>query len=136
MYQTQIEIKTKGQGLYPITDAIRSAIAGNLPKTGLLNCFITHTSASLLIQENFDPTAKEDLEEFFSRLAPENQTWHRHTVEGPDDTTSHLKAALTATSLVVPIREGNLGLGTWQGIYLFEHRTAAHERKIILTVMN
>jgi secondary thiamine-phosphate synthase enzyme len=135
VFQTQIQVRTKGQGLYAITDAVKSAIEGHLPQAGLLNCFITHTSASLLIQENFDPTAKQDLEEFFSRLAPEHQEWHRHTVEGPDDTTSHLKAALTETSLVIPIRDSQLGLGTWQGIYLFEHRTAAHERKIILTVM-
>jgi secondary thiamine-phosphate synthase enzyme len=136
VFQAQIQIKTSGQGLYAITDAIKSALDGHLPKAGLLNCFITHTSASLLIQENFDPTAKQDLEEFFNRLAPEHQTWHRHTVEGPDDTTSHLKAALTATSLVIPIRDSQLGLGTWQGIYLFEHRVAEHERKIILTVMS
>lgn len=135
MFQTQIQITTEGQGLYSITDLIKNAVEGQLPKVGLLNCFVRHTSASLLIQENYDPTAKQDLEEFFSRLAPEHQSWHRHTIEGPDDTTSHLKAALTETSLMIPITEGRLALGTWQGIYLFEHRSAPHERKVILTAL-
>lgn len=136
MLQTQIEISTNGKGLYLITDQIRSALAGELPQTGMLNCFLAHTSASLLIQENFDPTAKQDLEEYFERLAPENQNWHRHTIEGPDDTTSHLKAALTAASLMIPVRNGELALGTWQGVYLFEHRNAAHTRLVLLTVIN
>ena len=134
MQQTEIAIATVGAGLYPITEAVTAAL-DNLPKSGLLNCYITHTSASLLIQENFDPTAREDLEEFFNRLAPEHQDWHTHTTEGPDDTTSHLKAALTHTSLNIPVRDGKLGLGTWQGIYLFEHRKSPHKRKIILTVL-
>ena len=136
MIQKKIVIKTHGKGLYPITDEVQEALAGQLPETGMLNCFIAHTSASLLIQENFDPTAKADMEEFFDRLVPENQAWHRHTAEGPDDTTSHLKAALTTASLMVPISEGKLALGTWQGIYLFEHRFIEHSRKILLTVIS
>jgi secondary thiamine-phosphate synthase enzyme len=134
MQQTEIAISTVGSGLYPITEAVVGAL-GALPKSGLLNCYIVHTSASLLIQENFDSTARDDLEEFFNRIAPENQAWHTHTTEGPDDTTSHLKAALTQTSLNIPIRDGALALGQWQGIYLFEHRKARHQRKIILTVI-
>ncbi len=135
MKQDIIAIQTQGAGLYLITDKIIQALGSNLPDMGLLNLFIQHTSASLLIQENADPTAREDMEEFFNRLAPENQSWHQHTMEGPDDTTSHLKSALTHTSLNIPITKGRLGLGTWQGIYLFEHRRAPHERKIILSLM-
>lgn len=132
--QTRVSVKTRGRGLVPITDLVREALGADLPRAGLLNCFIQHTSASLLIQENADPTARRDLEEFFDRLAPEGEAWHRHTHEGPDDTTSHLKAALTATSLTIPIVDGTLGLGTWQGLYLFEHRDAPHTRTIVLTV--
>jgi secondary thiamine-phosphate synthase enzyme len=95
-----------------------------------------HTSASLLIQENADPTARQDLEEFLERLAPEGQSWHRHTLEGPDDTTSHLKSALTNSSLNIPISNCALGLGTWQGIYLWEHRRSAHLRRLTLTVLS
>lgn len=132
--QYAFEQNTKGKGLYLITDLIKDVL-GELPNTGLLNVFISHTSASLLIQENADPSAQEDIIEFFDILAPEFQDWHRHTMEGPDDTTSHLKSALTQTSLNIPIVSGQLGLGTWQGIYLFEHRNAPHHRKIILTVV-
>lgn len=140
MWQTQLEIKTNGKGLYLINDAVIGAIASGMKKpvgsmgSGLLNIFVQHTSASLIIQENADPTAQADLEEYFERLAPEGESWHRHTHEGPDDTTSHFRAALTQVSLNVPIIEGRLGLGTWQGIYLFEHRRAPHRRKVILTL--
>ena len=132
--QTTLEIQTQGKGLYPITRPVLDSVR-NLPQAGLLNLFICHTSASLLIQENADPTAKEDLEQFFDLLAPEHQSWHRHTLEGPDDTTSHLKSALTQTSLNIPIRQGTLALGTWQGIYLVEHRNSDHSRTVILTVL-
>ena len=132
--QSAISVQTKGKGLYMITDLIEKAL-GEMPEQGLLNVFISHTSASLLIQENADPTARQDLEEYFDRLAPEHQDWHRHTLEGPDDTTSHLKSALTSTSLNIPIVNKRLGLGTWQGVYLFEHRTSPHRRNIILSVV-
>jgi secondary thiamine-phosphate synthase enzyme len=135
MFQTNLEIATNGQGLYSITAEIEKVLKEHLPSQGLLNVFLQHTSASFLIQENFDPTAKQDLEEFFDRLAPENQAWHRHTAEGPDDTTSHLKSALTSASLNIPIQNHKLALGTWQGIYLFEHRSAPHQRRILLTVI-
>lgn len=136
MHQEIIQIQTNGTGLYLITKEIETAFKGHLPPVGLLNIFIQHTSASLLIQENADPTARQDLEEFFNRLAPEHQNWHRHTIEGPDDTTSHLKSALTHTSLNIPITQNKLALGTWQGIYLFEHRAAPHKRGVIVTIIS
>lgn len=96
--------------------------------------FVQHTSASLLIQENADPSARADLETFFARLAPEDEAWHTHTAEGPDDMPAHLRAALTNTSESIPVVEGRLGLGTWQGLYLFEHRRRAHRRRLVVTV--
>lgn len=135
MQQHSLTISTEGRGLYLITDHVLSALSQPLPAKGLLNCFIRHTSASLLIQENADPSARRDLENFLNRLIPDEQSWHEHTLEGPDDTTSHMKAALTQTSLTLPIRDGQLGLGTWQGIYLWEHRQAAHQRQLIITVL-
>ena len=94
--------------------------------------FIPHTSASLVISENYDPTAKLDLETFMDRLVPESQPWHEHTLEGPDDSPSHMRAILTATSLTIPIDDGRLSLGTWQGVYLFEHRRRGHRRQVLL----
>lgn len=132
MQQKIIEISTQGRGLYSITDKIAKDLT--LPKTGLINIFIQHTSASLLIQENYDPTAKADIEEFFCRLVPDKDKWYTHTLEGADDSTSHLKSAVTATSLNVPITNGKIGLGQWQGIYLFEHRLKPHQRRIIVTI--
>ena len=134
MWQSRLQVQTRGKGLYLITDQIAELIPPG--SRGLLNLFIQHTSASLLIQENADPTARQDLEEFFDRIAPENESWHRHTLEGPDDTTSHLKAALTQVSLTIPIVDGGLCLGTWQGIYLFEHRKAAHSRNVLLSILS
>jgi secondary thiamine-phosphate synthase enzyme len=131
--QREILVSTSGKGLYLITDQVFECFERSLPKTGLLNLFIQHTSASLLIQENADPSAREDLEEFLERLIPEGEPWYRHTHEGPDDTTSHLKSALTATALTLPIQNGRVALGTWQGIYLWEHRHAQHHRKILAT---
>ena len=133
MKQTQLKIQTNGIGLYEITDSILKSFQ-ELPETGLLNIFVQHTSCSLLIQENADPTARQDLEEFLDRLVPMNQSWHRHTLEGPDDTVSHLKSAITATSLNIPIVSHQLGLGTWQGIYLWEHRESSKTRTLIVTI--
>ena len=132
--QFRISIQTSGRGLYSITDKIINAIGSDLPESGLLNLFIEHTSASLTIQENAAPSAQSDLEEFMVRLVPDGQGWHQHTDEGPDDTTSHMKCVLTATSLNVPICGGKLGLGTWQGIYLWEHRTRPHTRSVVVTI--
>ncbi len=135
MKQKVITIQTRGRGLNPITHFIEEEFKGELPEHGLLNVFIQHTSASLMIQENADPSARRDLEEFYDRLAPEGESWHRHTAEGPDDTTSHLKSSLTETAISIPITYGRLGLGTWQGVYLFEHRNQAQERKVVLTLL-
>jgi secondary thiamine-phosphate synthase enzyme len=134
-FQTTIEIATHGQGLHLITKQIAEALAKAGVETGLLNVFIQHTSASLIIQENADPSAKRDMEEFINRLVPEDQAWHRHLDEGPDDTVSHMKSAITQTSLTIPVVGGRMGLGTWQGVYLWEHRRAPHHRKIVLTVV-
>lgn len=134
--QTRITIETGGQGLYPITREIAKAVAGFGKRTGLLHIFLQHTSASLLIQENADPTAREDLEKFIDRLVPENQSWHTHLAEGPDDTTSHLKAAITPGALTVPVNEGHMQLGTWQGVYLWEHRAGHHRRSLVLTLLD
>lgn len=135
--RTEIIIETKRQGLHLITREVAEALA-RFQNDGpaLLNLFIKHTSASLLIQENASPSARADLEEFINRLAPENQSWHRHLDEGPDDTASHLKSAVTPTSLTVPVNGTRLDLGTWQGIYLWEHRRHPHRRKIVLTLLN
>jgi secondary thiamine-phosphate synthase enzyme len=127
-----VEVATRGKGLYPITREIESWAEAQGLRTGLLTAFIQHTSASLTIQENADPDVVRDLDEFFERLAPEGATWYRHTVEGPDDMPAHIRAALTPTQLSIPLVEGRLALGTWQGIYVFEHRSRPHRRSIVL----
>ena len=123
--------KTKAQGLVEITPAVVRWVAQQGLSTGVLTLFCRHTSASLLIQENADPTVRTDLERFFDRIAPEHDAYV-HDLEGPDDMPAHLKTALTQTSLSVPVGEGRLLLGTWQGLYLFEHRSRPHEREIVL----
>lgn len=137
MQRTEITITTQRQGLHSITREVEDALS-KFSNTGpaLLNIFIKHTSASLLIQENASPSARADLDEFIARLAPENQSWHRHLDEGSDDTVSHMKSAVTPTSLTVPVTETRLDIGTWQGIFLWEHRRAPHQRKIVLTLIN
>jgi secondary thiamine-phosphate synthase enzyme len=134
MFQTSISVQTRGKGLYSIASLLLEALEGQLQKTGLVNIFLQHTSASLTIQENADPSARHDLEQFFERLVPDGQFWHTHTLEGPDDTTSHMKSALTLTSLTVPVSDGKLALGVWQGIYLWEHRKQPHRRNILITL--
>jgi len=109
---------------------------GQKPQTGLLTLFCQHTSASLVIQENADPDVVEDLKDYFERLVPENTSLYRHTLEGPDDMTSHIRTALTQTHLSIPIHGGRLALGTWQGIYLFEHREHPHRRSVILHLLS
>ena len=129
---TQISVETRGKGLYEITAPVASWFSGQKLSTGLLTVFIRHTSASLTIQENADPDVIVDLEAFFSRLAPENDPIYRHTLEGPDDMPAHVRAALTQTQLSIPIVNGSLQLGTWQGIYVFEHRRHPHRRSVAL----
>ena len=128
----RVEVATRGKGLYPITREIEVWAKTQGLRTGLLTAFIQHTSASLTIQENADPDVVRDLDEFFERLAPEDADWYRHTVEGPDDMPAHIRAALTPTQLSIPLIGGRLALGTWQGIYVFEHRARPHRRSIVL----
>lgn len=130
-----LTISTPGRGLHLITDEVARAVRESGTVGGLCTIFIQHTSASLLIQENADPSAKRDLETWLDRLVPENDPLYTHHAEGPDDMPAHIKAALTATSLSIPIVEGRLALGTWQGIYLWEHRRAPHERKLVVHIL-
>jgi secondary thiamine-phosphate synthase enzyme len=126
-----LQIPTRGQRLYEITSPITEWVNQQRIQTGLLTVFCRHTSASLLIQENADPTVRSDIESWFDRLAPEDGPY-RHNSEGPDDMPAHLKTALTQVQLSIPVINGSLALGTWQGIYLFEHRTHPHRREIVL----
>lgn len=128
----RMQVATHGKGLYPITGEVERWTKGHGLRTGLLTAFIQHTSASLAIQENADPDVVRDLDEFFERLAPEDASWYRHTAEGPDDMPAHIRAALTQTQLTIPLVEGRLALGTWQGIYVFEHRSSPHRRDVVL----
>jgi secondary thiamine-phosphate synthase enzyme len=131
----QIHIATHGKGLYDFTRQIESWLGGHATQTGLLTVFCQHTSASLVIQENADPDVVADLADFMTRLVPEDTRLYRHTAEGPDDMTSHIRSALTQTQLSIPIHQGKLGLGTWQGIYLFEHRERPHRRSVVLHLL-
>ena len=124
-----VSISTHGPGLYEITDAVMEFLRGRAD--GLLTCFIRHTSASLLIQENADPDVQKDLQDFFAHLAKSGPKF-RHTTEGPDDMPSHIRAALTQTSIAIPVKGGKPVLGTWQGLYVFEHRDAPHRRGVLL----
>lgn len=132
--QTELTVSTRGQGLYEITGEIARWLAGVGAGDGLLTLFIRHTSASLLIQENADPDVQRDLRAYFARLVPPaddpSMRYLTHTTEGPDDMPAHIKAAMMPVSLSIPLREGRMTLGTWQGIYVFEHRDALHTRRI------
>lgn len=130
----QIGIHVHGQGLYPITDRVASLLAESGQAEGLCSLFIRHTSASLLIQENYDDSARLDLENWLNRLVPEGDELYTHTLEGPDDMPAHIKAALTATHLAIPFQYGSLLLGTWQGIYLWEHRHQSGTRQLVVNV--
>ncbi|MDP9097728.1 MAG: secondary thiamine-phosphate synthase enzyme YjbQ [Verrucomicrobiota bacterium] len=134
-HSATLQIRTKGKGTYEITDQVESAVAESGIKTGTATIFIQHTSASLVIFENADPSARVDLEEYFERLVPENSDYFTHTSEGPDDSTSHIRMVLTRSSEVIPIGDKRLQLGTWQGIFLFEHRRTAHLRTVIVVVI-
>ena len=130
----KLSVRAAGRGLHEITREVRSAVAECGVDEGLCTIFLRHTSASLVIQENADPSARRDLEAWLDRLVPERDPLYTHTAEGPDDMPSHIKAALTATSLAVPIVGGELGLGTWQGIFLWEHRDRPGPRQILVHV--
>jgi secondary thiamine-phosphate synthase enzyme len=132
---SQLVVTTEGQRLYEITGRVRAWVAGQGIGAGLLTLYLHHTSASLLIQENADPDVLRDLNDFFRRLVPEDARHYRHSSEGPDDMPAHIRAALTATHLAIPVRDGRPDLGRWQGIFLFEHRAQPHERRITLHLL-
>ncbi len=131
----EIDVPTRGKGLYAFTPLVRDWVAASGIRQGLLTLFIRHTSASLLIQENYDPTVQSDLERFLSRLVPEGDPIYEHTLEGADDMPAHVRAALTQTHLAIPVVSGSPALGTWQGIYVFEHRRAPQTRRVMLHLM-
>ena len=132
----QFSVETRGQGLYEITATIQSQVKNSGIEEGLCTIFVRHTSASLVIQENADPSAKRDLERWIARLVPEGDPFYTHDTEGPDDMPAHIRAALTATSLSIPIENEKLALGTWQGIYLWEHRRRGSVRELVLHIGN
>jgi secondary thiamine-phosphate synthase enzyme len=132
--QEEIELSPGGQGLHEITADVRRLVRKSGVRRGLCHVFIRHTSASLVIQENADPSARRDLERSMALLAPEDAPHYTHTAEGPDDMPSHVRSALTRTSETIPVADGDLALGTWQGIFLFEHRRRPGRRRILVTV--
>ncbi len=135
VHNSTIRIRTRGKGTLEITGEVRRAIEGSSIRNGIVTVFVRHTSASLVIMENADPSARHDLERFFEKLVPEDTPWFSHTLEGPDDMPSHIRMALTRTSETIPIHDGRMTLGNWQGIFLFEHRSAPHQREISLTIL-
>lgn len=134
VHNESFEVGTKGKGTYEVSDEIQEIVQRSKISTGTVTVFVQHTSCSLVIMENAAPAARRDLEKFFERLVPEDADYE-HDDEGPDDSTSHIRMALTRTSEVIPLRNARMQLGTWQGIFLFEHRRAPHTRKIVVTVM-
>jgi secondary thiamine-phosphate synthase enzyme len=132
----RLKISVEGQGLYDVTHRVAEIVGTSGVRQGLVTLFLRHTSASLLIQENADPSVRRDLERWLDRLVPEGDPLYTHTVEGPDDMPAHVKGALTAVSLSIPIDDGSLVLGTWQGIYLWEHRHRRSEREIVVSVLS
>ena len=128
-------VETQGKGTYEITQEVAEVVRSAGVSEGSVTIFVRHTSASLVIMENADPSARTDLEEFFERLVPEDSDYFIHTMEGPDDMPSHIRMALTRTSEVIPVTRGRMVLGTWQGIFVFEHRRARHRREIVVSVV-
>ncbi|MCP5060807.1 MAG: YjbQ family protein [bacterium] len=128
----RLVLTVSGAGLHEFTEQVESVVSGSAVQEGLCTLFVQHTSASLLIQENVDPSARRDLEAWLDRLVPEADPLYTHTLEGPDDMPAHIKAALTATSLAIPVLGGRLGLGTWQGVFLWEHRRGRSERHVLI----
>ena len=134
-HKTILEITTHRKGLHDITERVRAQLQAWDVREGMCFLFLQHTSASLILSENWDPTARADLETFMERLVPGGDRWYTHDLEGPDDATSHIRSMLTDTSLTIPVDEGNLSLGAWQGVYLFEHRSNPHRRKVLMRVL-
>ena len=135
-YKHTIQIDTHGKGLYSFTSVVSAKIHEWGIREGMCFLYIQHTSASLVVGENYDPTARQDMETFLNRLIPDNQTWFAHNLEGPDDSTAHLRALITPTSQTIPIDDGELSLGMWQGIFLFEHRAIPHRRQVLLRALS
>jgi secondary thiamine-phosphate synthase enzyme len=136
MNQTELIVETRGRGAYEITSQVTIAISAAECGTGLCHLFITHTSASLMLCENADPDVLRDMETFMSGLVPDGDPMFVHTAEGPDDMPAHVRSVLTQSSLTLPIRGGRLALGTWQGIFLWEHRLRPHQRRVIVTIQS
>lgn len=134
-FQTRCQISTPGRGILPITAQVAASVRESGLAQGLVNLFVRHTSCSLIITENADPDVRRDLESTFARLAPDGDPAWRHDLEGPDDMAAHARSVLTHTTLTIPFRDGRLQLGTWQGVYLWEHRCAPHTREILITVL-
>lgn len=134
-FQQQLSFRTSGRGLIDISKDIQAVVSQSGADVGLCNVFVPHTSASLILNENWDPDVQIDLEAFFARLVPDGDPLFIHTSEGPDDMPAHIRTALTQSSVSIPITGGQLATGTWQGLYLWEHRTAPHQRKITVTVV-
>ena len=134
-YKQNLMMHTNGRGLYEFTDQINTTIQDWRVRTGMAYLFVPHTSASLVINESYDPSARQDLEAFFNHIAPEGENWYAHTIEGRDDSPAHMRTMITSTSLTIPIDEGQLSLGTWQGIFLAEHRRRSHRRQVLLRVL-
>ena len=135
VHHDQLEVRSHGKGLYEITDDVQSKIDKSRVRNGTVTVFVQHTSCSIVIMENADPTAQRDLEKFFDRLVPESAEYFTHDAEGGDDMPSHIRMVLTRTSETVPVRDGKMQLGTWQGVFLFEHRRASHRRNVLVTIM-
>lgn len=132
--QQELDITTRGRGTYDISDRVQEAVRASGIRTGICHVFIRHTSASLMLCENADPAVRRDLETFMARLVPDGDRMFTHDEEGPDDMPSHVRSILTQSDLNLPIRAGRCALGTWQGVFLWEHRVAGHERKVVLTI--
>lgn len=130
-----ITVHTKGRGSEPITDAVRGVVSESGVEVGLCSVFIHHTSASLVITENADPDVRRDLDGYLSRLVPDGDPHYRHTAEGPDDMSAHVRSALTLTSVTIPVRKGQPDLGMWQGVFVLEHRTSPHRRRVTISVV-
>jgi secondary thiamine-phosphate synthase enzyme len=134
IHQAESVVRTRGRGTTDITGEVEAAVRDSGIDTGLCHVFIRHTSASLMLCENADPDVRRDLETFMQRIAPDGDPDFVHTAEGPDDMSAHVRSVLTSSELTIPVRDGRCALGTWQGVYLWEHRTAPHRRSVVVTV--
>ena len=135
-HKTTLDIRTSGKGLYEVTSAILEELRKWEVDEGICYLFLQHTSASLLVTESWDPSARADLATYMEKIVPENEAWYTHTLEGADDATSHIRSMLTDVSITIPIDNGTLSLGQWQGVYLFEHRNHPHQRRILMRVLD